>query len=212
MTTNENRRHRVSGWCRHLTERRCAEWFHCFFRFFYVGHFLSLLNLLHYCFCFMFWFFGQEACRILASQPGINPAPPALEDKGLTTGPRGKSPPASDFKWQYFNLHYPKGKGFPHSSAGKESTCNAGDASLIPGSGRSSEEGIGYTLQYSWASLVVQLVKNLPAAWETWVWSLGWFPGPPGKIPWRRERLPSILAWRIPWTIQFTGSQRVGHN
>ena len=56
------------------------------------------------------------------------------------------------------------------SSAGKESTCNAGDPSLIPGSGRSTGEGIGYTLQYS----VAQLVKNLPAVWETWVESLGW--------------------------------------
>ena len=51
--------------------------------------------------------------------------------------------------------------GFPGSSAGKESTCNAGDPNLIPGSGRSSGEGIGYTLQYSWASLVAQLVKNV---------------------------------------------------
>ena len=53
--------------------------------------------------------------------------------------------------------------GFPHSSVGKESTCNAGDPSLIPGSGKSPGEGIGYPLQYSWASLVAQLVKNLPA-------------------------------------------------
>ena len=59
--------------------------------------------------------------------------------------------------------------GFPDSSVGKESTCNAGDLSLIPGSGRSAVEGIGYPLQYSWASLVAQLVKNLPLMWETWV-------------------------------------------
>ena len=58
--------------------------------------------------------------------------------------------------------------GFPDGSAGKESTCNAGDPSLIPGSGRSTGEGIGYPLQYSWASLVAQLVKNPPAMWETW--------------------------------------------
>ena len=64
--------------------------------------------------------------------------------------------------------------GFPDSSVGKESTCNAGDPGLIPGSGRSTGEGIGYPLQYSWASLVAQLVKNLPAMWETWVQSLGW--------------------------------------
>ena len=52
---------------------------------------------------------------------------------------------------------------FPHSSVGKESACNAGDPGLLPGSGRSAEEGIGYPLQYSWASLVAQLVKNLSA-------------------------------------------------
>ena len=58
-------------------------------------------------------------------------------------------------------------KGFPDSSAGKESTCNAGDVSLIPGLERSPEEGIGYLFQYSWASLVAQTVKNPPAEWET---------------------------------------------
>ena len=63
---------------------------------------------------------------------------------------------------------------FPDSSVGKESACNAGDPGLIPGSGRSAREGIGYPLQYTWASLVAQLVKNLPAVWETWVPSLGW--------------------------------------
>ena len=57
--------------------------------------------------------------------------------------------------------------GFPHSSVGKESACNAGDPGLIPGLGRSTGEGIDYPLQYSWASLVTQLVKNLPAMWET---------------------------------------------
>ena len=59
--------------------------------------------------------------------------------------------------------------GFPGSSAGKESTCNAGDPGSIPGLGRSPGEGIGYPLQYSWVSLVAQMVKNLPAMWETWV-------------------------------------------
>ena len=53
-----------------------------------------------------------------------------------------------------------KKKGFPGSSAGKDSSCNVGDASSIPGSGRSSGEGIGYPLQYSWASVVAQLVKE----------------------------------------------------
>ena len=54
-------------------------------------------------------------------------------------------------------------------TAGKESACDAGDSSLIPGLGRYPGEGIGYPLQYSWASLVSQMVKNLPALWETWV-------------------------------------------
>ena len=58
---------------------------------------------------------------------------------------------------------------FPGSSAGKESACNAGDLGSIPGSRRSTEEGIDYPLQDSWAYLVAQLVKNLPAIWETWV-------------------------------------------
>ena len=57
--------------------------------------------------------------------------------------------------------------GFPDSSVGKESACNAGDPSSIPGLGRSAGEGIGYPLQYSWASLVAQLVKNSPAMSET---------------------------------------------
>ena len=56
-----------------------------------------------------------------------------------------------------------------HSSVGKESACRAGDLGSIPGSGRSAGEGISYSLQYSWASLVAQLVKNLPAMRETWV-------------------------------------------
>ena len=66
--------------------------------------------------------------------------------------------------------------GFTDSSVAKESACNAGDPSSIPGSGRSSGEGIGYPLQYSWASLVAQLVKNLPSMWETWIWSLASIP------------------------------------
>ena len=59
--------------------------------------------------------------------------------------------------------------GFPDSSVGKESACNAGDPGLIPRSGRSPGEGIGYPLQYTLAYLVAQLVKNPPAMWETWV-------------------------------------------
>ena len=59
--------------------------------------------------------------------------------------------------------------GFPHNSVGKESTCNAGDPGSIPGLGRSAGEGMGYPLQYFWASLVAQLVKNLLAMQETLV-------------------------------------------
>ena len=87
--------------------------------------------------------------------------------------------------------------GFPNSTDGKESTCNAGDPSLIPGSGRSAGEGIGYPLQYSWASLVAQLVKNPSAMWKTWVQSLGW--GDP--LEKGTATHSSILAWRIPWTV-----------
>ena len=61
--------------------------------------------------------------------------------------------------------------GFPDNSVGQESTCNAGDPGLIPGLGRSAAEGIGYPLQYSWASPVAQLVKNPP------VENLGSIPG-----------------------------------
>ena len=73
--------------------------------------------------------------------------------------------------------------GFPDSSVSKESACNAEEAGSIPGSRRSAGEGIGYPLQYSWASLVARLVKNLPAMWETWVLSLGWEDSPgEGKV------------------------------
>ena len=65
---------------------------------------------------------------------------------------------------------------------------------MIPELGKSPREGLGYPLQYSWASLVAQLVKNLPTMWETWVQSLGWEdPLEKGKAT-----RSSILAWRIP--------------
>ena len=92
-----------------------------------------------------------------------------------------------DYHIHIFLLLFPK--GFPDSSVGKESTCNSGDPGLIPGSGSSPGEGIGYPLQYSWVSLVAQLVKNSPAIWETWVQSLGW------EDPWRWERLPTPVFW-----------------
>ena len=69
---------------------------------------------------------------------------------------------------------------------------------LIPGLGGSAGEGIGYPLQYSWAFLIAQLVKNPPAVQETWVWPLSWEdPMEKGKAT-----HSSILAWRIPWTIE----------
>ena len=87
--------------------------------------------------------------------------------------------------------------GFPDSSVGKESTCNAGDPGWFPGLGRSFGEGIGYPLQYSWVSLVAQLVKHPPAMRKTWLWSLGWEdPLEKGKAT-----HSSILAWRIPCIV-----------
>ena len=85
----------------------------------------------------------------------------------------------------------------------KNPICNAGDPGSIPRLGRSHGEGIGYALQYSWASLVAQLVKNLPAMHETWVRSLGW-EDPLGK---GKATHSSILAWRIPRTLQSMGLQ-----
>ena len=78
--------------------------------------------------------------------------------------------------------------GFPNSSVDNESACDAGDPSSIPGLGRSSGKGVGYSLQYSWASLVAQLVKNLSATgrpgFDPWAW----------KIP-CRKRLPTPVFW-----------------
>ena len=74
----------------------------------------------------------------------------------------------------YSTLGGARGGGFPASSAGKESACNAGDPGSIPGTGRSPGEKIGYPLQCSWASLIAQLVKNPPAMQETLVRFLSW--------------------------------------
>ena len=97
--------------------------------------------------------------------------------------------------WRRDRLPTPVFFGLPCGSAGKESTCNAGDLGSIPGSGRSPGEGIGYPLQYSWAPLVAQLVKNLPAMQETWVQSLGW------EDPLEKGRLPTPIFWPgdCPW-------------
>ena len=102
---------------------------------------------------------------------------------------------------------------FPGSSAGKESSCNARNSGLIPGLGRSPGEGIGHPLQYSWASLVAQIVKNPPAMQETWVRSLG------REDPLEESMAThsSILTWRIPldrgtWWAIVHGSKRVRHD
>ena len=95
--------------------------------------------------------------------------------------------------WNFLGFLDNSGK-LSGNSVCKESFCNAGDPGSIPGSGRSSGEGIGYPPQYSWTSLVAQLVKNLPAMRKTWVRSLGW------EDPLEKEKAthPSILVWRIP--------------
>ena len=103
--------------------------------------------------------------------------------------------------------------GFPGSSAGKESACNAGDPSSTPGSGRSPGAGIDYPLQYSGASLVAQLVKNPPAMWETWVLSLGW----EDILEEGWQPIPVFLPGEAPWTeepsrLQSMRSQRVGQD
>ena len=84
---------------------------------------------------------------------------------------------------------------------------------MIPGLGKSTREGIGYPLQYSWASLVAQLVKNPPAMWENWVQSLGWEDALEKEMATHSH----ILAWKISWTeepggLQSMGLQRVEHD
>ena len=98
-------------------------------------------------------------------------------------------------------------KGFPGSSVGKEFACNAADTSLIPRSGGSTGEGIGYPLEHSWVSLVAQLVKNLPAMWDTWVQSLGWEDLEKGTAT-----HSSILAWGIPGLYSPWGCKELGTN
>ena len=109
-------------------------------------------------------------------------------------------------RWRKDSLPTPVFLGFSCGPAGKESTCNMGDLGSVPGPGRSPGEGKGDLLQYSWASLVAQLVKNPSAMQETWVQFLGW----EDTLEKGRATHSSILAWRIPWTSM--GSQRVRHN
>ena len=104
-------------------------------------------------------------------------------------------------------------RAFSGSSAGKESTCNAGDSGFIPGSGRSPGEGIGSPLQYSWASLVAHMIKNPLAIWETMVQYLG----SNDSLEKGTATHSSVLAWRTPWVeeagrLQTMGSQTTwGH-
>ena len=84
--------------------------------------------------------------------------------------------------------------GFPGSSAGKKSACNSGGPGSIHASWCSPEEGISYPLQYSWASLVVQMVKNLSEMQKTWFWCLDW----EDPLKEGMETHSSILAWRLP--------------
>ena len=102
-----------------------------------------------------------------------------------------------ELEYTHTHTHTHTHIGLPSRSVGKESACNGGDPSSIPRSGTCTWEGIGYPLQYSWASLMAQQVKNLPAMWETWVQSLGW------EAPLEKGMAAhsSILAWRIPWTL-----------
>ena len=94
----------------------------------------------------------------------------------------------SKYVWTLCNV-----SGFPDSSVSKESACNAGDPGSIPGLGRSAGERKGYPLQYSWVSIVAQLVKNPPAMQETWVRTMGW------EDPLEKAKAThsSILVWRI---------------
>ena len=89
--------------------------------------------------------------------------------------------------------------GFPDSSVGKESACNAGDPGLICGSGGSAGEGIGYPLQYSWTCLIAQLINNLPAMWENWVWFLGCekSPGEGNSYPLQYSGLENSMDYTV---------------
>ena len=103
-----------------------------------------------------------------------------------------------------FSLHI---HTHPGSSAGKESTCNCRRPQFNSWVGRCPGEGIGYPLQYSWASLVAQTINNLPAVQETWVRSLDW----EDSLEEGTTIHSSIPAWRIPMEepgrLQSMGSQ-----
>ena len=129
------------------------------------------------------------ACGILVSQPRIKPTSPALEGRVLTTGPPGILSFAFFEVLEIFS-HWAS----PDGSVGKDSACNAGEPSSIPGSQRSPGEGIGYPLQYSWASPCGSACKESACN----VGNLGSIPRL-GRSP--GERKGCILAWRNPWTV-----------
>ena len=118
-----------------------------------------------------------------------------------------------DWLLQHFaqtSTHFP---GLLGGSTGQESDCNAVDSGLIVGWLSSPGEGIGYPFQYSWASLVAQMVKNLPTMRETWVQLMGW----EDPLEEGMETHSCILACRTPWTeepggLQSMGSQRARYN
>ena len=162
---------------------------------------------------FLGGFFGCAMVRHVGSSfsdQGSNPCPLHWKCGFLTTELPGKSLSNCSLSVNYcfFILFYDCLTGFPGKS-----TCNVWDPSSVPGSRRSSGEGIGCPLQSSWASLVAQVVGNPPTVPETWVWSLGW------EDPLEKGTAThsSILAWRIPWIeepggLQSMGSQRAGHD
>ena len=121
-------------------------------------------------------FITTSSCASLIAQLVQNP--PAMQETRFNSWVR-------DIHRRRDRLPTPVFSGSPYGSAGKECACNAGDVGSIPGPGRSPGGGIGYPLQYSRASLVAQLVKNHlqcgRPGFNPWL----------GKIPWRREQLPT---------------------
>ena len=103
-------------------------------------------------------------------------------------------------------VHLCRHLGFPGSSAGIESACNAWDPGLIPGLWRFPGEHMSYPLQYSLAFLIAQSLKDPPAMRDIWVRSLGC------KYPWRRswQPTPVFLPGEYPWTEEPGGLQSMG--
>ena len=129
----------------------------------------SLQNLLQYCFCFMFWVFGCEACGILAPWPGIKPAPPALEDEVSTAGPPGESlgDLSGVLKQLDKNMRGRQGLTVKAETWNHQLRPLWRQPWLVQMSSRSKSKALQ-------ASLLAQLVKNPPAMPETPVRFLGW--------------------------------------